>query len=373
MVDLRLLIYSVLNLGFGGGFERWVSEVTPRLLVRGHKISVVTTRAGGVYDLSIESDLRRKGVELVELDNYDRILTIPKIRHFKTLLTIARDHDVLYFNNAFAGNELIVGSIKKLAHVKVIAGYHGIHPHVGNFPRRLYHQTFNKELSRLFDASHVVNKERERLLRAYGYKNVFYIPNGVDITKFKPKPKEERFTVLFVGRLTHEKGFDIFAWLVAHLNMRYNDMDYLVVGDGPLSHIAKRLQLRYNNVRWLGRLTEEKLIESYQKAHVLVAPSRFEEFLLTSIEAQACGTPVIASDIPGPRENVIHGSTGLLVKPRLEEFMSALIYYKNLWYRNREEYNKICQNARTNANNYNWNIIVDRLEEMLIRVMNVTC
>jgi len=356
-------------LTYAGGFEKWVSEVAPRLVDKGHNVTVVTTHAGDIKDKSIKPALVDKGIKVIELDNYTKPFTIPRVKEIARLLEIARENDVLYFNNAFAGNELLMRLAKM--RTKIIAGYHGIFPNVGGRLRATYYTTINRVISSSFDAHHVVNKDRERLLKSYGYHNIYYIPNGVDTSKFRPGKKEERFTVLFVGRLTYQKGFDVFAKIVELLNERCKRGIYFIIaGMGPLSYMAERLKTTYENVEWNGYLTEEELIRAYQRAHVLLAPSRFgfEEFLLTSIEAQACGTPVIATDIPGPRDNVVNGSTGFLVKPFIEDFVKYILFFKEMWENSRELYYEYSENARRNVLKYDWSIIVDKLEKMLIEV-----
>jgi glycosyltransferase involved in cell wall biosynthesis len=361
------LIYSVLNLTFAGGFERWVSEIAPRLINRGHKVTVVTTRAGDIKDKSIKPALVDNGIKIIELDNYTKPFTIPKIKEITHLLKIAKEHDVLYFNNAFAGNELLMKALNM--RTKIVAAYHGIFPNVGSRLRVTYYSTINRVVSSSFNAHHVVNKERERMLRSWGYRNVYYIPNGVDTSKFHLGKKEERFTVLFVGRLDYQKGFDIFARIIKLLNEQYRkEICFIIVGTGPLSYIAERLKTLYENVEWNSYLKERELVRTYQRAHVLLAPSRFEEFLITSIEAQACGTPVIASDLPGPRENIVDGQTGFLVKPSIGDFVRYILFFKKLWDNSSETYYKYSQNARKNALKYDWRIIVDKIEGMLIKV-----
>ena len=164
--------------------------------------------------------------------------------------------------------------------------------------------------------------------------------------------------------------FDVFAQIVEHLNKHYGrDMEFIICGKCDFSHLAEKLS-HYDNVKWLGYVTDIALVEVYQKAHVLVAPSRYgyEEFLFTSIEAQACGTPVIASDILGPRDNVINGRTGFLVRPSPEEFVKRIMFLKNLWQGSRETYEQYSKNARENALAYDWSIIVDKLEKMFTEV-----
>jgi hypothetical protein len=93
-------------LTFAGGFERWVSEIAPRLINRGHKVTVVTTRAGDIKDKSIKPALVDKGIKVIELDNYTKPFTIPRVKEIARLLEIVREHDILYFNNALAGERI---------------------------------------------------------------------------------------------------------------------------------------------------------------------------------------------------------------------------------------------------------------------------
>lgn len=230
MKRINLLIYSALNLGFGGGFERWVKEVVPRLKLKGYRISIITTKAGELNDYRAKSELI-KYARIIELNNWNKpyYFTIPKPSYFKDILILAKDVDIIYFNNSFAGNDIYLALIKKLTNVKVIAGYHGTFPHVGGKLRKLYYQTINRNLGRLFDGHHVVNSDRWKLLLTYGYKNIYLIPNGVDTSKFKPGRKRDTFTVLFVGRMTLQKGIDIIKAMIDYLNKRYvNEINFLI-------------------------------------------------------------------------------------------------------------------------------------------------
>jgi glycosyltransferase involved in cell wall biosynthesis len=65
-------------------------------------------------------------------------------------------------------------------------------------------------------------------------------------------------------------------------------------------------------VEFTGFITTEQKVDLYRRAQVVVNPSAKEGWGLTVIEANACGTPVVAAEVPGLRESVIHGETGLL-------------------------------------------------------------
>jgi len=122
-------------------------------------------------------------------------------------------------------------------------------------------------------------------------------------------PPHERSGVLYVGRLSAEKGLRtlIEAW-------RSLDVPLRIAGDGPLMD-----ELRENapsNVTLLGRLPSEKVHAEMARAALLVMPSNwYEGFPVTLVEALACGLPVAASRIGSLQEVVQDGKTGVLYKP----------------------------------------------------------
>jgi glycosyltransferase involved in cell wall biosynthesis len=88
-----------------------------------------------------------------------------------------------------------------------------------------------------------------------------------------------------------------------------------IVGDGPLRgklyRMAGQLQVM-EDIRWHGWLDKNGLLKVYQQSDCFLNPSLYEGSPNTVLEAMACGLPVIASDIPGNNELVIHGETGFL-------------------------------------------------------------
>jgi glycosyltransferase involved in cell wall biosynthesis len=188
----------------------------------------------------------------------------------------------------------------------------------------------------------------------------------VDLNKFRPGQKKDVFTVAFVGRLSYQKGFDILADLIRCVNTNIElreSFKFFICGTGPYYAVAENLGKRFSNVKFLGYTSEDELIKVYQRSHVLLAPSRYEEFPFTPIEAQACGTPVVVSDIHGSRETVLNRITGLLIKPSLMEFLHATLYFRDILYENPNEYYEYCRNARKNASRYEWCILVKDLEK----------
>jgi glycosyltransferase involved in cell wall biosynthesis len=142
---------------------------------------------------------------------------------------------------------------------------------------------------------------------------------GVDAGWYAPDPRAARAarpTFLYVGRLKRYKGVEIALRALAHARRRRADVELEVVGQGDdrarLERIARGLGVG-GAARFLGFVSEEEKRRRLREAWALVFPSPKEGWGLSSVEAAACGTPVLASDSPGLRETVRHAETGFLV------------------------------------------------------------
>jgi glycosyltransferase involved in cell wall biosynthesis len=142
-----------------------------------------------------------------------------------------------------------------------------------------------------------------RISAAYGRSAVVVHP-PVDTEFFHPGG-ERGDAFLYVGRLAGYKRPDLVVEAFRGLAQRL-----IVVGTGQLEH-----RLRANapdNVTFLGEVDRERLRDLYRSARALVFPVN-EDFGITMAEAQACGTPVIALDLGGAQDIVVHGVTGWLL------------------------------------------------------------
>ncbi len=131
-----------------------------------------------------------------------------------------------------------------------------------------------------------------------------------------PPEVRDRPVIAFVGRLRKYKGAQYVIRALPHVLGRVPDARLEIVGDGPyresLKSLARSLQLQ-DRVEFLGPLLHRYKVETLNQAMVAVAPSPKEGWGLTVIEANACGTPVVASRSPGLVESVREGETGVLV------------------------------------------------------------
>jgi D-inositol-3-phosphate glycosyltransferase len=176
--------------------------------------------------------------------------------------------------------------------------------------------------------------ERDELIDALDAdpSRVEVIPPGVDHAMFSPGDRAEARwrlgldavpTLLFVGRLQPLKGADLALRCIAELADERAEL--VVVGgpsgvDGPgelrrLRVLAADLGVA-ERVRWVAPQPHAALADWYRAANVCIVPSRTESFGLVALEAAACGTPVVASEVGGLRSLVADGETGFLVPGR---------------------------------------------------------
>lgn len=160
-----------------------------------------------------------------------------------------------------------------------------------------YIRWFHGPAQRIMVATGSIREE----LRGQGLTRLHHWSRGVDLAAFTPNaPRPSEYEViegpilLYVGRIAVEKNIETFL-----------ACDYpatkVVVGDGPA---RANLEKRFPEAHFLGKRTGEALAGCYAHADVFVFPSRTDTFGLVMIEALACGTPVAAFPVAGPRDIV---------------------------------------------------------------------
>ena len=244
-----------------------------------------------------------------------------------------------YWLSSWVGMEL-----KKHQPIKQVHTYHSLgavkYGAVTDIPaiastRLVVEKTCLETVDRVVATSPQEEEHMRKLVSSKGA--VEMIPCGTDIQRLGAISRlaarqqigisAEAKVVLYVGRFDRRKGIDSLVKAIAQSKWRGNPDLKLIIGGGfrpgqsdgiecdRIKGIVKELNLDACTT-FSGRLTEAELPIYYAAANVCVVPSHYEPFGLVAIEAMACRTPVVASNVGGLQFTVVPEVTGLLVPPQ---------------------------------------------------------
>lgn len=229
--------------------------------------------------------------------------------------------------------------------------------------------------------------ERGDLVRLYGAEpdRVAVVPPGVDLSMFQPIDRDEaRRTIgygpgrllLFVGRLERLKGVEIAIRALALLRDRaHDDVRLLILGEDSregdesekerLKQVASEVGVR-DRVDFLGSVAHHELPFFYSAVDVCVMPSYSESFGFVGLEAQACGRPVVASDVSGLRSVVRDDVSGYLIDSH-----DPALYAERIGrlLDNPELAQQMGRRGRLLAQRFSWTRTADRLQALFDAVI----
>ncbi|HET7034746.1 MAG TPA: glycogen synthase [Thermomicrobiaceae bacterium] len=182
----------------------------------------------------------------------------------------------------------------------------------------------------------VSHETRRDVLRHFAISpdNVHVIHNGIDLHEYHPTPRVDALTrngvdperpyVLFVGRITRQKGIIYLVDAIPEIDPALQVV--LLAGAPDTAEIAREMAERVEEARlarpdviWIdAMLPRPEVIEFFSHAAVFCCPSVYEPFGIINLEAMACETAVVASDVGGIPEVVVPDETGLLVHLELQ-------------------------------------------------------
>ena len=211
-------------------------------------------------------------------------------------------------------------------------------------------------------------------------KKIVVIPPGVDISHFYPIPEDEAkefigippcdHMLLFVGRIEPLKGIDTLIEALSIMRKDHVFVCLTVIGGNPetdqddnKSEMARLQLLREKYgledlIAFLGSRSQDTLPYYYSAADAVVVPSQYESFGLVALEAMACGTPVVASQVGGLAFLIQDGVTGYTVPAddpqALADRLTTLV-------NNPELRQRMGERAASTAREYRWQRIADRV------------
>jgi glycosyltransferase involved in cell wall biosynthesis len=267
--------------------------------------------------------------------------------------------------------------LKKLTGTRVTATIHGLDITFGNPVYQKIVPRCAAKLDRVICVSRATLEEC--LNRGFQKKKCTVIPNGIDpdsiyrpgetqlcreaLSKKIGKDLQGKKILLTVGRLVARKGVTWFTEMV--LPRLSSSHIYLVAGEGPeegaIQAIIERLGLA-EKAFLLGRVSKQYRNLLFNAADLFIMPNirvknDIEGFGIVAIEAGSCGVPVVASNLQGIRDAVIHGETGYLVEERDSEGFRKAIESKDL---QRDKVRSVV------TANFSWDNIFRRYRRLLL-------
>jgi starch synthase len=328
--------------GGAGVHVEYLTRELARLDNGEHRVTVLAFGEQAIH----EGNLTVRGVRpSFSLPFYDP-------RHEKFMDTLARDVlmagslqevDVIHCHTWYTH---LAGCLaRQLTGAPLVLTTHSLEPHRPWKVEQLgtaYHASTWIERTAYQNADGVIavsEAMRQDVQNLYGVRpeRIGVIHNGIDLERYKPTPDRavlarhgidpEKPFVLFVGRITRQKGIIHLVHAIPHL--RPGTQIVLCAGAPDTEEIGREMteaveearRRTANAVIWIARmLPKEEIIPLYSQAALFVCPSVYEPFGIINLEAMACGTPVVASAVGGITEVVIPEETGLLVplEPRGE-------------------------------------------------------
>jgi len=319
-------------------------------------ISPTQSGIGGIaqHVQGLTKFLKKKGY-CVEITSSENTFTIP-IKGLKNpsfmissfLKTIFnKDHDIVHAHNI--SSALAMKNIKG----KKVLSIHGI---FSNQINALHGKTlasisskYEKNALKWADAITVISKEAFDHYTNLGY-NVFQVPNAIDTSSLETTV-DKRYSkqIIFAGRLSHEKGIDSLILISQKLT---DDIHLIILGTGPEEEKINDLVKNHNNIHFFGYQNKTQTISLIHGSDILIQPSLQEGISSTILEAMACKTAIIASDVGGNSELIENNVNGIIIKPHnIDSFVEQI----NNLFHNKKLRKLLVDNALKTVEEYNWN------------------
>lgn len=302
-----------------GGVETHLNDLVKALINRGWEVFVLTYRPL-TTDAKWKMYEKDKGVEifripwlpnlfynLIKYPVLEFLYLLPGLFFVAPLVILVKNPSVIHVHGLVAG---LVGVFwGRIFGKKVIISTHSIY----HFPPQGLYRNFVKWIFKTADIvmglSNQAVSEIKSLAPGADIRKFTY---WIDLNKFKVQPIrqaqgerskfkvkkqlgwDDKFTVLFVGRVVEEKGVNELLESVKTWNENIN---LKIIGSGPLEEEVRKAASKYKNVEFIGIIDQNKLPLYYSGSDILIVPSVSDEgFGRVILEALACGTPIIGAN-----------------------------------------------------------------------------
>jgi len=371
---------------YGGAVEQYVYQIARNLKNLGVDVDIIDAQFFG--DESQDEKNELKIIRLKTLFQKSGVSSLTKLSFGFSIVRsdILKNYRIIHVNTILPGS--FVTRFYKFRPI-----IYTCHNSDWVSRRRSFFSTAFREVERniMRRATAVIalsRSMRKRIIKFGGInpKKVRLIPNGVDTRFFMPiiesseKLKEkmglyDHKIILFVGRITYMKGVDVLIRAFSHaiLHAGLNKITLLLVGPQAsafkstksgryaswIKMLIEKLGIK-DNVRFVGKVSNETLRKLYSIADVFVLPSRYEGMPLAILEAMSAGLPVLGSKVSGIVDVIEEGINGYSFNPedhkKLGELIMKILGDEKLKKR-------LGDNSRILAERrYDWNIIAKKIK-----------
>ena len=219
----------------------------------------------------------------------------------------------------------------------------------------------------------VVSESTRQELIGFGFPadNIFIVPNAVNHSNYATAEysKPVRPIIGHLGRLKKYKSADHLLRAFQIVRQEMPEVQLHVIGDGThraeLEKLSQDLGIA-DSIQFLGYLSQQETVRRLHLMSVLANCSVKEGWGLTVIEANSCGVPVVASDVPGLRDSVVDEKTGLLFEyGNIEQLAQKLL----LMLRDEHLRSRLRSEAILWARSFNWDDSANKMMDLIERVV----
>jgi D-inositol-3-phosphate glycosyltransferase len=385
-----------------GGQNVYVAELSMQLVRKGYHIDIYTRRDSATTPEIVEW---KPGVRVIhvtagppEYIPKEQLLQYMQEFTFQLLFFMSRNelwYDLIHAH--FFMSALVASNIKKAAGIPYVVTFHAL-----GLVRKLHQKSADGfPAERTAIEKHIVEdanlliaecpQDKEDLMMHYGADpdRIAIAPCGFNPKEFHPVEKEAARdflrisqrdkVILQLGRMVPRKGVDNVIRAMEYACSSVNRLKLLVVGGesdspdpaatpeiGRLQQIARDCNI-FDRVIFTGRKARSVLKYYYAAADVFISTPWYEPFGITPLEAMACGTPVIGSNVGGIKYSVVDERTGFLVPPHEPDLLANRIIQL---LSDTALHQTMSKNAIKHVrNNFTWNKVAAQIQQVYNKVL----
>ena len=294
---------------------------------------------------NVTQDLNSTKIKFINIGKHDSKRGLIKILSYlsvqlKALLQIIKLRNEYSVIIMMCGNEFFIPSFfaKIILNKKIAYILSGVtRSSMKNYNRKLYvtdflFVLFEKILLSISDLIVLETPALFRVLESELFKHKHRVAKRgylyVNLSNKKNKLKNKKKVIGYIGRLSREKGILSLIEAIPLVISRRNDLEFQIIGDGPLRKSIEEYLQRKNlehRVKLIGPVPHNLVFEHLTKLNLLILPSYIEGLPNILLEAMACGTPVMATDVGGILDIVVDKKTGFILKSNAPENITKTI------------------------------------------------